>query len=332
MTPVARTPPNPLLLQCMHDYALAASRFRIRLRISSGFEHYCNVPRSGVNKNLGPPLEWAQNVSSNTYLLTGCFTCAYSDNEFNRAVVNPITPAALYVLCKELERAHLGDETTADYGAYTIDTTARLYSQWDSLVSRRQYQRRHQATRADEAASAVLGLLGLPDTGTATTSPIMYVNWAQLPEWFEKMLDNSWRVTYGGVGVREGSAHSLWCLKRNGLGADNIDSPAQLKITVHIESREDGDGTLDIASSKQVARRCLANIINSTAFLIESVWTRGDLSEFGEYSVQYTDGGGCIAVAASQTVVEICDNHTLTLETFNWRARKLLEYTAHWYP
>ncbi|KAK0433601.1 hypothetical protein EV421DRAFT_1909938 [Armillaria borealis] len=69
---------------------------------------------------------------------------------------------------------------------------------------------------------------------------------------------------------------------------------------VHVESREDGDGML--ASSKRAARRCLA-IINSTAFLIESVWTRGNLSEFGEYSVRYADGGGCIAVAAGQTVL-----------------------------
>ncbi|PBK71923.1 hypothetical protein ARMSODRAFT_1083271 [Armillaria solidipes] len=85
---------------------------------------------------------------------------------------------------------------------------------------------------------------------------------------------------------------------------------------------------LDIASSKRAARRCLANIINSTAFLIESVWTRGDLSELGEYSVRYADGGGCIAVAAGQTVVEICDNRTLSSETFDQYARKLLEYTV----
>ncbi len=140
------------------------------------------------------------------------------------------------------------------------------------------------------------------------------------------MLDDSWRVTYGRVGVREGSAHLLWCLKRNGLGADNIGSPAQLKITVHVESREDGDGTLDIASSKRAARRCLANIINSTAFLIESVWTRGDLTEFGDYSVRYVDGAGCIAIAAGQTIIEICDNRTLSSETFNRYAHKLLEY------
>ncbi|SJL11236.1 uncharacterized protein ARMOST_14639 [Armillaria ostoyae] len=93
---------------------------------------------------------------------------------------------------------------------------------------------------------------------------------------------------------------------------------------VHVESREDGM----LASSKRAVRRCLADIINSTAFLIESVWTRGDLSEFGEYSVRYADGGGCIAVAAGQTVVEICDNRTLSLEIFNRYARKLLEYTV----
>ncbi len=142
----------------------------------------------------------------------------------------------------------------------------------------------------------------------------------------EKVLDDSWRVIYGRISVREGSAHLLWCLKRNGLGADNIDSPAQLKITVYVESREDGDGTLDIASSKRAARRCLANIINSTAFLIESVWTRGDLTEFGDYSVRYVDGAGYIAIATGQTVIEICDNRTLSSETFNRYARKLLEY------
>ncbi len=133
-------------------------------------------------------------------------------------------------------------------------------------------------------------------------------------------MDDSRRVTYGRVSVREGSAHSVWCLKRNG---DSIVSPAQLRITVHIESWEDGEGRLDMASSKRAARRCLAN---STAFLIESVWTRGNLTEFGDYSVRYADGAGCIAIAAGQTVIEICDNRTLSSETFNRYARKLLEY------
>ncbi len=35
---------------------------------------------------------------------------------------------------------------------------------------------------ADEATSTVLKLAGLPDTGTAPTSPITYANWALLPE------------------------------------------------------------------------------------------------------------------------------------------------------
>lgn len=82
-----------------------------------------------------------------------------------------------------------------------------------------------------------------------------------------------------------------------------------------------------MSSFKRAARRCLADILNSITFLVEFVWTRGDLNEFGEYSMRYTDDGGCIVVAAGPTVIEVCDNRTLSLEIFNRYARKLL-YTV----
>ncbi|KAK0447915.1 uncharacterized protein EV420DRAFT_1568217 [Desarmillaria tabescens] len=179
---------------------------------------------------------------------------------------------------------------------------------------------------ADEATDAVLSLLGLPDAGTwaTTTNSITYTNWAHLPEWIEKVLDVSWCVIYGRVSVGEGSAHSLWYLKHNGLSAD---PSVQLTVSVHVETRANGDGMLDMAASKQAVRRRLAEVIDSTDFLIERVWTRGDLSEFGEYSVQFAGGGGWV-VAAGQTVIEIYDdNYMLTSETFERYARKLLEHT-----
>ncbi len=183
---------------------------------------------------------------------------------------------------------------------------------------------------ADEAASATLGLLGLPDTGTATTNSITYVNWARLPEWIEKVLGDGWRVTYGGVGVgvEEGSASALWCLKRNGLEADSIDSAAQLKIRVFVQSQTNADGVLDMAANKRAARRRLASIINSTDFLIELVWMRGNLSAFGDDSVRYADGGGCFIVIAGHTVIEICDDgDILPSERFERYVRTLLEHT-----
>ncbi|KAK0431680.1 hypothetical protein EV421DRAFT_143868 [Armillaria borealis] len=184
---------------------------------------------------------------------------------------------------------------------------------------------------ADEAASAVLSLIGL-SAGTATTSSITYTNWAHLPEWIEKVLDVSWSVTYGHIGVGDGSANLLWCLKRDGLGAeiDSSESSERLKIRVHVESPANGDGILDMAASKRAVRRHLAKIINSIDFIIELVWARGDLSEYGEYSVRYAAGDtGCAIVAAGPTVIEIYDsNRTLPLEMFDSYARKLLEYTV----
>ncbi|SJL08249.1 uncharacterized protein ARMOST_11612 [Armillaria ostoyae] len=182
---------------------------------------------------------------------------------------------------------------------------------------------------ADEAASAVLSLIGLP-AGTATTSSITYTNWAYLPEWIEKVLDVSWSVTYGHIGVGEGSANLLWCLKRDGAEIDSSESSERLKIRVHVESRANGDGILDMAASKRAVRRHLAKIINSIDFIIELVWARGDLSEYGEYSVRYAAGDtGCAIVAAGPTVIEIYDsNRTLPLEMFDSYARKLLEYTV----
>ncbi|KAK0421615.1 hypothetical protein EV421DRAFT_1747062 [Armillaria borealis] len=177
---------------------------------------------------------------------------------------------------------------------------------------------------ADELTSTILKLAGLADAETATTmSSITYANWANLPEWIEKVLDDSWRVTYGSVGVGEGSAHSVWDLKRQGA-----DTP-QLTIRVFVESQTNADGVLDIAASKQAARRRLARIIDSTDYFIELVWMRGNLSAFGDDSVRYADGGGGVIVIAGQTVIEICDEGDTKLpwESFERYVHALLEHT-----
>lgn len=85
-----------------------------------------------------------------------------------------------------------------------------------------------------------------------------------------------------------------------------------------------------MAASKRAVRRHLAKIIDSIDFAIELVWARGDLSEYGEYSVRYAAGDiGCAIIAAGPTVVEIYDsNRMLPLEMFDSYARKLLEYTV----
>ncbi|PBK71905.1 hypothetical protein ARMSODRAFT_954724 [Armillaria solidipes] len=218
-----------------------------------------------------------------------------------------------------------------DTAALTIDTRTRLYNQWNmlpsaSLITKRpgvtcidgQYQTSPQSPSANEVANAVLSALGLP---AEANSPITYVKWAHLREWINEVLDDSWCVKCGRVGVGEATAHALWYLKHKA----NSDS---LKITVYVESPTDADGVLDMAASRQAARQCLANFITSTDAPIQLIWTRGELNEFGEYSVRYADGGRCIIVAAGQTVVEILNNgNSLTAETFKGCARKLLEHT-----
>lgn len=113
-------------------------------------------------------------------------------------------------------------------------------------------------------------------------------------------------------------------------GIDTPESSERLKIRVHVESRANREGILDMAASKRAVRRHLAKIIDSIDFAIELVWARGDLSEYGEYSVRYAAGDiGCAIVAAGPTVVEIYDsNRMLPLEMFDSYARKLLEYTV----
>ncbi|PBK71896.1 hypothetical protein ARMSODRAFT_793864 [Armillaria solidipes] len=173
----------------------------------------------------------------------------------------------------------------------------------------------------DDAASETLRVIGLPEAGT-TTSSITYSNWAHVREWINEVLDDSWCVSSGCVGVGEATAHALWYLKHKG----NSDSPLQIKV--YVQSPTDADGVLDMAASRRATRRCLANFITSTDAPIQLIWTRGELDEFGEYSVRYADGGRCIIVAAGQTVVEIWnDGDSLTAETFEDCARKLLEHT-----
>ncbi|KAK0200885.1 hypothetical protein DFS33DRAFT_1277244 [Desarmillaria ectypa] len=155
----------------------------------------------------------------------------------------------------------------------------------------------------DEAASAVLKLAGLTDADTARTSSITYAGWAHVEDWIKEVLDDSWCVMYGRVGVGEMTAHSVWRLK--GRSAE-INSPAS--------------STLSLCGHHQQHRA-----------RIESVWTRGELYQFSDYSVRYPDDlpAECIVVIAGQTVIEIRDdNMLLTAETFERYAHKLLEHTV----
>ncbi|PBK79218.1 hypothetical protein ARMGADRAFT_175806 [Armillaria gallica] len=54
---------------------------------------------------------------------------------------------------------------------------------------------------------------------------------------------------------------------------------------------------------------------------------RRNLSAFGDDSVRYADGGGCVIVIAGQTVIEICDEDTLSSERFERCVHALLEHT-----
>ncbi|KAK0216112.1 hypothetical protein IW262DRAFT_1235864, partial [Armillaria fumosa] len=216
------------------------------------------------------------------------------------------------------------------YRALIFDTETSLYSQQNRhpglIITKRpgvtcvdgQHQTSPQSLSDDEDANAVLSTLGLP---AEANSPITYVKWAHLREWIKEVLDDSWCVKYGRVGVGEATAHALWYLKHK----CNSDS---LKISVFVESPTDADGVLDMAVSRQAARQCLANLITSTDFFFQLIWTRGELDEFGEYSVRYANDGRCIIVAAGQTVVEILnEGNSLTAEIFEDCARKLLEHT-----
>ncbi|KAK0200876.1 hypothetical protein DFS33DRAFT_1386818 [Desarmillaria ectypa] len=234
---------------------------------------------------------------------------------------------------------HLGDETLTKYWDKNIDNETRLYDQWNmhpgtsisdltkhpGITCIDEYS--HPAS-TDEAASAVLKLAGLTDADTAGTSSITYAGWAHVEDWIKEVLDDSWCVMYGRVGVGEMTAHSVWRLK--GQSAE-INSPVRLTITVHVESQIDADGVLDMSASRQAARCRFADIINSTDARIESVWTRGELYQFSDYSVRYPDDlpAECIVVVAGQTVIEIRDdNMLLTAETFERYAHKLLEHTV----
>ncbi|KAK0432538.1 uncharacterized protein EV420DRAFT_1772086 [Desarmillaria tabescens] len=226
---------------------------------------------------------------------------------------------------------YLGNETAVTYRALTIDTTTRLYDQRDDMHPRiiakhpgipcidGQHQTSPESLGANGAASAILGVFGLP---VEATSSMTYVSWAHVPEWIKEVLDDSWCVTDGRVGVGEANAHTLWYLNRQGC------SSSTLRITVYVQSPIDANGVLDMAAARQATRRCLASIIQSTDAPLQFVWTRAELDEFGEYSVRYTRGGRCIVVAAGQTVVEIWNrDNSMAVETFEDCARKLLEHT-----
>ncbi|KAK0440383.1 uncharacterized protein EV420DRAFT_1132974 [Desarmillaria tabescens] len=172
----------------------------------------------------------------------------------------------------------------------------------------------------------VLSPLGLPDAGT-TTSSIIYANWAHLPEWIKEVLGDNWYIIAksGYVGVTEASTDACWWLERKGA---KTSTSTMISINVHVASQLDADGVLDMAASKQAARRCLAGIITSTSRDIKDVWTRGGLDEFGECSVQDLDGSRFVLVAG-QTVLDIRDRGMdLTAEVFEGYARKLLEHTV----
>ncbi|KAK0447908.1 uncharacterized protein EV420DRAFT_1568187 [Desarmillaria tabescens] len=179
----------------------------------------------------------------------------------------------------------------------------------------------------DEDTSSVLSLVGLPETGS-TTSSVTYANWAHLPKWINSVLGDDWHsvAKLGYINVTEATTHAFWCLEREGA---EIGTSPVISINVHVASQTDANGVLDMAASKQAARCWLASIIASTSNDVKSLWIRGDHDEFGDYSVQYAEGilHGRVVVVAGPTVVDI-RGISRTAELFDGCARRLLEYTV----
>ncbi|KAL5512361.1 hypothetical protein ACEPAG_3353 [Sanghuangporus baumii] len=154
----------------------------------------------------------------------------------------------------------------------------------------------------------------------ASPNSVSQKDWAQLPEWIETVLGENAKVLFGQIRASDTSAQASWLV----AGVQDL----QLKLDIHVETRVDANGDLDVESSLDAARNYLASVLQSLQRNPDEVWMQSGLDEYGESSVQYADNiaAGRIVLMSGNAIIDIrgASSSTALLPS----ARTLLEHTT----
>ncbi|KAL5480174.1 hypothetical protein ACEPAI_1444 [Sanghuangporus weigelae] len=113
----------------------------------------------------------------------------------------------------------------------------------------------------------------------ASPSSVSQKDWAHLPEWVETALalgENA-KVLFGQTRASDASAQASWLV----AGVQDL----QLKLDIHVETRVDANGDLDVKSSLDAARNYFASVLQNLQRNLDEVWMQSGLDEYGESSV-----------------------------------------------
>lgn len=252
---------------------------------------------------------------------------------------NPMPVDADTLIYDACAGPHTGTETAARYLAASRQTEAetvlyrvknitpgqvnQLREGYGVTAGRpaRSYHDEGHHTMAEHQAQAVDMLTQLVDIPTDLSAmAIIHLDWAHVDDWLSDTLDGQWSVAFKTLEASKGNAHVFWHL----AGTDD----AVVRITVDVETVTTDAGELDVQRSADAARNAAALLLSSTEREPSEVWTRGELSEFGDYTFQYADtvlAGRCVVVAGN-TVVDIAGgDSTAALVPI---ARRLLEHVV----
>lgn len=230
---------------------------------------------------------------------------------------------------------HTGTETAARYLAASRQTESEteLYrvnnttpGQVNQLragygVTASSFRDSGHPTMDEDQARAVDMLTQLVDIpADLSAMAIIHRDWAHVDDWLPATLDGQWTVAFKTLEASKGNAHVFWHL----AGTDD----AVVRITVDVKTVTTDAGEFDVQRSADAARNVAALLLSSTEREPSEVWTRGELSEFGDYTFQYSDtvlAGRCVVVAGN-TVVDIAGgDSTAALVPI---ARRLLEHVV----
>ncbi|KAL1740089.1 hypothetical protein HDZ31DRAFT_68281 [Schizophyllum fasciatum] len=156
----------------------------------------------------------------------------------------------------------------------------------------------------------------------ADAANIAHVGWAQVPVWLSAVLGDAWVVRYENVTAADGCARAFFHL------ADTSSADDAIRVNVSVHTVASADGMVDVMRSGVAARDCAVNIIGSVDRDPDTLWERGALDEFGDWSVRYGPNvrAGRVIVGAGNAVVDISGmSSTAALEG---HARRLLQHVV----
>ncbi|KAI4519554.1 hypothetical protein K525DRAFT_271632 [Schizophyllum commune Loenen D] len=243
------------------------------------------------------------------------------DRALTPALHEPPTYAAL---CPPMVRSRSAAELARRYaaegeqGAKTAAgppaewQSARAGMNWDmpapplSLVSHEsvglERVGQHYVHASAPASSFFLSLEDklVTESSSSDASDTDHVNCALLPSWLSPVLGDDWAPRFDDVNASDGCARAFFL-----PAAPDPSKSIRVGVSVHTVAADGGYVDVERSTAAAAMDRVI-DILGSIDRDPETLWVRGELDEFGDWSPQYGAdiGAGRILVGAGNTVVD----------------------------